>query len=206
MKLYGFPMSPNSRRAQLALEELGIAYEYVTVDLMKGEQKAPAYLALNPNGRVPTLVDGEFILWDSHAIAEYLAAKHPDKKLDGTTPAERAEVAQWTYLNAAHFGPAFARVFAHTMRLPEDQRIPRVAEEGRAEATRVIGVLDQALRGRDGQPKEWLVASRITVADLAFGATLPFASMLGFDLSGYPSVASWLERLMARPSFKKVLG
>src|SRR5262245_10204350 len=113
MKLYGFPMSPNSRRAQLVLEELGLAYEYVTVDLMTGAQKKPEYLALNPNGRVPTLVDGEFVLWESHAIGEYLAEKHPTKRLGGSSPAERGEIGKWTYLNAAHFGPAFARVFAH---------------------------------------------------------------------------------------------
>lgn len=201
MKLLGFAMSPNVRRAQLTLEELGLPYELVPVDLMSGEHKKPEYLALNPNGRVPTLVDGDFVLWESHAIGEYLASKAPDKKLDGQTPAERAEISKWTYLNAAHFGPSFARVFAHTIRLPEDKRIASVAKEGRAEATKILGILDGALAG-----KQWLVGGRITLADLSYAPSLAFAPMLGFDLAKYPNIAAWLGRMKERPAFKKVLG
>src|SRR4029079_6607922 len=104
---------------------------------------------------------------------------------DGASPEERAEIAKWTYLNAAHFGPSFARVFAHTIRLPEDQRIPRIAEEGRAEVIRILGILEKALSG-DGKARDWLVGGRVTLAELAFGPSLPFASMLGFDMSAYP--------------------
>jgi glutathione S-transferase len=200
-KLYGFPMSPNARRVQITLEELGVPYEYVLVDLMQGAQKKPEYLKLNPNGRVPTLVDGERVLWESHAIAQYLAAKYPEKKLAGSTPEEVGEVSKWCFLNASHFGSALAGVFAHTMRLPEDQRVPKIAENGRAEATRVLGLLNDTLASRP-----WLAGERFTLADASLGPNVIFAPMLGFDLSPYPNLTAWLERLKARPSFQKVLG
>jgi glutathione S-transferase len=199
MKLYAFQMSPNSRRVQLALEELGVQYEYVNVDLSKAEQKAESYVALNPNARVPTLVDGDFVLWESHAINEYLAGKYPEKRLGGESPAERGEIAKWCFLNAAHFGPANAKVFQHTMRLPEDQRLPRLVEEGRTEGNRVLALLDQALAG-----KEWLVGGRITLADIALVPTVAFTPMLGFDLSKLANVNAWLARIKARPAAKKM--
>ncbi|NUO54495.1 MAG: glutathione S-transferase family protein [Polyangiaceae bacterium] len=199
MRLYGFPMSPNARRVHLTLEEVGEPYEYVLVDLTKGEQKKPEYLALNPAGRVPTFVDGGYVLWESHAIMQYLAAKYPEKGLDGGSAHERGEIAKWLFMNAAHFGPAFARIFAHTIRLPEDQRIARVADEGRAEATKSLGILEESLKG-----KEWLVSARLTIADLAYAPSLAFASMLGVDLSPYTHVSGWLDRIKERPSFKKV--
>src|SRR5690606_576209 len=112
---------------------VGAPYELVPVDLMSGAQRSPEYLAINPNGRVPTLEDegpgGErILLWESHAILQYLAAKHPAARLDGETPLERGEVAKWLFVNAAHLGPAMAHVFAHTIRLPEEQRIPKLVE------------------------------------------------------------------------------
>jgi glutathione S-transferase len=86
LTIHGFPMSPNTRRALLGLEEHGVTYQFVSVDLMKGDQKSSGYLALNPTGRVPTLVDGDFVLWESNAILHYLAALHPEKKLGGQSP------------------------------------------------------------------------------------------------------------------------
>lgn len=201
MKVYGFPMSPNVRRVLVVLAELGIDHELVPVDLMAGAHKQPDYLAVNPNGRVPTLVDGDLVLWESHAIIGYLAAKKPEARLDGESPAERAEIQKWMFQNAAHFGPAFAGIFSHTIRLPEDQRIPRIAELGRAEAERTFAVLDAALAGR-----EYLVGGRFTLADAAYAPTLSFAPMLGFDLARWPNVAAWAARLAARPSVKKVMG
>lgn len=201
IKLHGFPMSPNARRVQIALEEVGAPYEYVLVDLMQGQQRAADYVALNPNGRVPTLVDGDLVLWESHAILEYLAAKHPEHKLGGQSPAEVGEIAKWMFLNASHFGPGLAGVFAHTMRLPEDKRVPQIAENGRNEANRILKLLDGALAG-----KTWLVGERITNADISFAPNAMFAPMLGFDLSALANVSGWIERLKARASVKKVLG
>jgi glutathione S-transferase len=201
IRLLGFPMSPNVRRVQIVLEELGTPYELEPIDLIAGQHKGADYLAKNPFGRVPTLIDGETTLWESHAIAEYLAAKFPAARLGPTTAEEHGHIAKWTYMNAAHFGPAFAGVFAHTIRLPEEQRIPKIAENGRAEATKALGVMDAALSAAS-----FLAAGRLTLADLAFVPSLAFAPMLGFDLATWPCVARWLADLKERPSVKKVLG
>lgn len=200
LKLHGFPISPNTRRALFALEEHGAAYELVTVDLMSGEQKSPAYLALNPTGRVPTLVDGDWHLWESNAILEYLAARYPDKALGPRSARETGEMARWMYMNAAHLSPNVARIFGHTIRLPEAQRIPRIVEEARLEVDRSLGALDARLAGR-----EWLL-DRFSLAEIATAPTLSAAPMLGIDLGRFPSVAGWMKRIAARPAWQKLQG
>jgi glutathione S-transferase len=197
MRLHGFPMSPNTRRARLVLEECGVEYEFVNVDLMTGEQRKPPYSGLNPTMRVPTLVDGELQLWESNAILEYLAALHPEKDLGPKNPRERAELSRWMFMNAAHLSPAQAHIFAHSIRLPEDQRIPKMVENGRAEVARSLGPLNEHLTGRE------YILDRFTIGDIAIAASLSMAPMLGIDLSAYPAISAWLARIQARPSWKK---
>lgn len=197
LKLHGFPMSPNTRRARLILEELDVPYELVAVDLISAEHRSDAYRALNPMARVPTLVDGDFVLWESNAIALYLAEKHGTKKLAGDGARERADVARWMFMNAAHLSPAIARIFAHTIRLPEDQRVPRIVEESRAEVDRCLGPLDAQLSGR-----EWIL-ERFTLADVSVAPSLSVSAMLGIDLAKFPNVAAWMGRIAERPSWKK---
>jgi glutathione S-transferase len=202
MVLHGFPMSPNTRRALVALEECGVPYRFEVVDLMTGAQRSDAYRRLNPTGRVPVLVDGDFTLWESNAILVYLADQHPDRLFAGSTSRERAEIARWTFMNASHLSPAVARIFAHTIRLPEDQRIPKVAEESRAEVDRCLAPLEQHL----AQAKTDWVSARFGVADLSIAPTLAFAPMLGIKLDAYPSIGAWLGRVQARPAWKKIYG
>jgi glutathione S-transferase len=198
LKLHGFPMSPNTRRARFALEEHGAAYEFVPVDLMSGEQRSPAYLALNPTGRVPTLVDGDFVLWESNAILEYVAALHPDKKLGGQSPRDTGEIARWIYMNCAHLSPNIARIFAHTIRLPPEKRIPQLVDDARAEVDRSLGAVAKRLAGRS------YLADRFSLAEIAVAPTLAAAPMLGIDLARFPEVAAWMARIAERPAWKKV--
>ncbi len=193
-------MSPNTRRALFALEEYGAAYELVTVDLMSGEQKSPAYLALNPTGRVPALVDDDFVLWESNAILEYLAALHPDGTLGARSARETGEMARWMYMNAAHLSPNVARIFAHTIRLPEAQRLPRIVEEARGEVDRCLEAMEGRLAGREH------LLDRFSLAEIAIAPTLSAAPMLGIDLARFPSVAGWMKRIVARPAWQKVQG
>ena len=200
--LHGFPMSPNTRRALLALEETGSDYRLEPVDLMSGQQKSDAYRKLNPTARVPTLVDGDIVLWESNAILVYLAEEHPDRLFAGKLPAERGDVARWMFMNAAHLSPAMARIFAHTIRLPEDQRLPRIVEESRAEVDRSLGGVELHLKETQ---REYL-GGPFGIADLSIAPALGFASMLGVSLEAFPAVASWLGRVQARPSWKKIYG
>ncbi|MCC6527542.1 MAG: glutathione S-transferase family protein [Polyangiaceae bacterium] len=200
MKLHGFPMSPNTRRAQLGLEEAALPYELVPVDLMSAAHKQPDYLRLNPTGRVPVLVDGELALWESNAILRYVAELAPERQLDGDTPKGRARIAQWMFMNAAHLSPALAHVFAHTIRLPEADRIPKLVENGRNEIARCVGPLDQQLTGR-----EWIV-DRFSIADVSIAASLAVAPMIGVDLTPYPNVLGWQRRIQERPAYRKIYG
>lgn len=194
-------MSPNTKRAILGLEEAGLAYEQVPVDLMTGEQRGAAYKELNPTARVPALVDGEFVLWESNAILEYVAALAPARRLVAESPRERGEIARWMFMNTSHLSPNMARIFAHTIRLPEAQRNPKLVEESRAEVERCLVALEQRLVGR-----EWLAADRLTIADLSVAPTLGLAAMLQLDLSHCPHVLQWMARLEARPSWKVANG
>lgn len=202
MVLHGFPMSPNTRRALLALEEAGIEHRLEPVDLMTAAHKSDAYKKLNPTARVPTLVDGETVLWESNAILVYLAEKFPDTLFAGKSAAERGDVARWMFMNAAHLSPAVARIFAHTIRLPEDQRLPRIVDESRVEVDRCLLAMELHLKesGREyfGGP--------FGIADVSIAPVLGVAPMLGIALDAYPSVVAWLSRIQARPSWKKVYG
>lgn len=201
MKLHGFAFSPNSRRAELGLAEYGVDYTIETVDLQKGAQFSPEFRALNPNAKVPVLEDGDTVLFESNAILFYLAAKFPERKLEGTTPSDKAEVAKWMFFNTAHLGPSGAQLFAHTVMLPEDKRIAAVAENARTELHRCLGVVDQTLSNRE------YLAGAFSIADLCMAPNVHFVSKtLRIDLEQHPAVKAWLGRVSERPSWKKVYG
>jgi len=110
MRLYYHPLSSNSRRVLLTAYQLGLDLDLVAVDLTGGEHKRPDYLRLNPNGRVPTLVDGAFELWESHAIMQYLADQAPQQEIYPRDMAARADVNRWLFWSAYHFAPAAALI------------------------------------------------------------------------------------------------
>jgi len=110
MKLYGNPMSSNARRAYMAALQLGHEPEHIVVDLAKGAQKAPDFVAMNPNGKVPVLVDGDVVLWESIAIMQYLADKTPGQTLYPPDLVERARVNQWLAWTTAHWGLAVSQL------------------------------------------------------------------------------------------------
>lgn len=198
MKLYGFPMSPNTQRARFGLEEADIAYAFERVDLMSGEHKAPPYLAINPGGRVPTLVDGEFKLFESNAILEYAAAMNPAKRLGPENPRERAELSRWMFFGTAHVGPHVQAIFAHTIRLPPEKRLPQLVETARMELGRSLHLLDARLSHH-----EWLGGDRFTIADCSIAPTLSAAGMLQIDLSPFKHFSAWLGRVGARPAWAR---
>ena len=110
MKLYNGTFSPNALRVRAVIFELGLDPEIVEVNLQKGENRTPDYLKLNPNGKVPTLVDGDFVLWESRAIDAYLASAYPKGDFYPADPKSRAIVDQWSYWQAIHLGPAMQKV------------------------------------------------------------------------------------------------
>ncbi len=199
MKLYDFPFSPNCRKVRAVAYELGIALEHVNVDLLAGAQRAPEYLALNPNGRVPVLADGDFVLWESTAILRYLAQG------SALIPRERraaADMDRWIAWQLAHLGPAMSKVaFELIVKKLTKRGEPDAARiaEGRDEFDTTTAILEGALDGRE------YVAGPLTLADFALAAHYSLAAACELDLAKYPGVASWLARVSARDSMKRAL-
>jgi glutathione S-transferase len=201
MKLYDFAFSPNCRKVRAVAYELGISLELVHVDLVNGAQRRPDFLALNPNGRVPVLVDGELILWESTAIMRYLSASRGGA-LVPTSPRGQAELDRWLAWQLAHLGPAMSKVaFERVVKKLTGQGAPDEAAiaAGSAEFAKLTALLDAALHARD------YLAGTLSLADFALASHYSLASKCSLDLAPYPAVTSWLARLLGRDSMRRAL-
>src|SRR5262249_49334642 len=136
IKLHTFHLSTNGRKVHMALEEAKAAYEIVAVNLMKGEQKNPDYLKLNPNGKVPTLIDDGLVMWESIAILLYLAEKFPAAHLLPTAAADRARAFQWSVWQPTTFGAPASTLFRQMRFTPEGQRDQKVIDQAPAKVTK----------------------------------------------------------------------
>jgi glutathione S-transferase len=197
-KLYTFPISPNGKRVRICALELGVPLDVNNVDFAKGEQRTPAYLALNPMGKAPTLVDDDVTLWESSAILWYLASQHAPNALYPTTPAAQADVLRWLFFCACHVDPYFTTLmverFLKARRgLPADEERAAVAVEWVA---RFVPVLEQQLSTRE------YVCGAFGLADIVLGCTFELAPLVRYDLTSSPHILAWLDRLHARPSFR----
>jgi glutathione S-transferase len=193
MKLYHNPMSPNVRRVRLTAAVLGISLEEKKLDFSKGEHKNPDYLALNPNGAVPTLVDGDFVLTESRAIMQYLASKKPESGLLPRDEAARADVTRWQFWDASHFSPhlaalAFEKLLKGMLGMgdPDTRRI----EEALGNFRRFGAVLNKRLEGRT-----YVVGDALTLADLTLASSLMYAKQAEVPLAELPHVNAWWSRI-----------
>lgn len=191
--------SGNAARSALALYEVAIPFTAHALDLRK--PRSSEYLALNPVGKVPTLIDGATTLWESNAINWYLAEKHQRAGLLPATAEGRAAVLRWAFFQASHVSPAATAVHrslnpAHVRYLGQHTDVLE-AENGRQELARFLPVLETALTNAD-----WLVGD-YSLADIAFAPHLGFLVQHGFDFPGTPRVRAWLERIRARPAWQK---
>lgn len=191
--------SGNAARSALALYEVGLPFVAHPLDLRV--PRSPEYLALNPLGKVPTLVDGATVLWESNAINWYLAEQHPRAALLPEAPEARAAVLRWAFFQSSHVSPAATAVHrslnpAH-VRYLNQHTDAREAEHGRKELARFLPILESALTHGD-----WLVGE-YSLADIAFAPHLGFLVQYGFDFPGTPRVRAWLERIRARPAWQQ---
>ncbi len=201
MDLFYGRHSGNSARAMLGLCEAGIAFTPRLLNPRAQENRSAEYLAVNPMGKIPALVDGSFQLWESNAINWYVAEKYPEAKLLPSSLEGRAGVQRWLFFQSAHVSPACFQVFRTTnarMRRHWGIQPDAVATEaGLKELARYLPVLEAALEGRD-----WLERD-FSLADIAYAPHLTFIAEGGFDFAIYPRIKGWLERLWARPAWKK---
>jgi glutathione S-transferase len=196
--LYNMPESPHARKVRLLAAELGIPLELVDRDPRIGETRVPDYLALNPNGRVPTLVEDGFALWESPAILKYLAAKHPKRGLNGASPQDQAHVDQWLFWWVGGAEAAMERLFWERIIKPKVLKMggndPNIMADAYARLARFLPVLDRQLEGRE------YVIGPLSIADFVIGARLDRGpDYLDIDLSPYKNINAWLERLRAKP-------
>ena len=199
IKFY-FNGSPNPSKVGLFLEESGLPFELVAVDTRKGEQFDPALVKLNPNAKVPVIVDGDTTVFDSNAILLYLADK-TGKFLPGNAPKARGEMLSWLMFIATGVGPFCGQAVHFRHFSPE--KVPYAANRYDYEAERHFAVLDQHLAKR-----KYMVGETYTIVDMAlWGWTrlLPFV-MGGEDAwKKFPNVKRWFDEINARPAAKKAL-
>ena len=196
--VYGTSDSGNCYKVRLALEQLALPYRWVEVDSTKGETRTPAFLARNPNGKVPTLelADGA-CLPESNAILNYLAHGTP---LLPEARLERARVLQWMFFEQYSHEPYVAVARSIVRYLPADSprraELPRLYERG----NQALAVMQQHLAA-----EPFFAAGRYTIADVALYAYTHCAADGGFELARYPAVQGWLARVAAQPRFVPML-
>lgn len=204
MKLYDFPYSPNCRKVRAVAYELGVDFEASPVNLIKRENRTPAFYEKNPNGRVPVLEDGDFVLWESNAICAYLSSKYGTAKADllPKDPRGRAEVDRWLSWQLAHLAPAIAKVaFERVIKKVTGQGAPDEAaiKIGTADFATFSTVLDAWLADKE------YVAGRLSIADFALASHCSLAPACGLDVTPHPNVGRWMDRMLSRPSMKRAL-
>lgn len=192
MKLYGY-RNGRTLRAAWALEEAGAQYEYVEVDLMRGEGREPKFLEINPAGKVPVLDDGGTIITESAAICMHVAEKYPQSRL--MSPAgtvERSECYKWTSYIITELDAPLWTIAKHRFALPRERRVPAVIETAGWEFRMAVKVLATAVGDR-----AYLVGDCLTVADIIAGHTLSWAKSARLAL-GSEHLERYLERLLTR--------
>jgi glutathione S-transferase len=203
MKLYDSHQTPAGRVCHILAHELDLPLEVVYLDYTKNEQKQPAYLAVNPNGRVPSLVDGDLKLWETHAILTYMAQQRPEKGLVPQDARGRADMDRWLYWRSSHLHPAIMKVAYEVVVKPKyglGEPVQAVVDQGWREIAEFAGILEGYLA-----KNEYLATGRVTVADIALAAGLFFRHAIKMDMAKYPNIDNWLQRMESRPSFKAVM-
>jgi glutathione S-transferase len=192
MKLYGFAPT-RSIRALWTLRELGVDFEFVNVNLVAGEHRRPEFLALNPAGKLPVLVDGDFVLTESVAIVLYLAEKYADRGLLPATLEARAEVNHWLLFTATELEQPLWRIARHTTLYPKDKRLPDELALARQDFRDMATVMETHMNRR-----QFLVGDGVTVADFVAAYTLDWANEVHL-LDASPHLRGYMDRMYARP-------
>jgi glutathione S-transferase len=191
MKLYGFPPT-RSIRALWTLRELDVDFEFVNVNLMKGEHRQPDFLAINPAGKLPVLVDGDFVLTESVAIVLYLAEKYPEKGLLPAGIRSRAEVNRWLLFTATELEQPLWRISRHTAIYPKEKRLAAEIPLARQDFLDMAVVMEKHMASR-----RVLVGDSVTVADFVAAYTLDWANEVHL-LDTLPHLRAYMEQMYAR--------
>jgi glutathione S-transferase len=192
MKLYEFPPT-RSIRVRWTLQELGVAFESTTINMIAGEHKSPAFLKINPAGKLPVLVDGDLKLTESVAICLYLGEKYIDKGLVPKDLGQRAELNKWLLFAATELEQPLWRISRNTAVYPEDKRVPADIANAREDFAQMAAVLEEHLKSR-----QFLLGNAATIADFIMAYTLDWANEIQL-LDGFPHLKNYMTKMYARP-------
>ena len=191
MKLYGTPPT-RALRVVWLLNELGLEYEMLPVDILQGATQKDDFLALNPAGKVPVLVDGSLVMTESAAIQLYLADKNPQAGFIPETVEDRAQMYRWIFFLVTEVEQPLWRIARHTFIYPEEKRLPQDVDLARQECVKMVAVLERHMKER-----EFMVADRLSVADFNAAYTLDWANEEKM-LDGTPRLREYLKSMYAR--------
>jgi glutathione S-transferase len=197
IQIYG-PAGSSAGRCFWALEEVGVPYEAVPVNMRAKDHKKPEFLRMNPNGKVPVLKDGDFVLWESMAINFYLAEKYKPALL-GADLQEKAEVLKWSFWALVEYQTPIIEAFIQKVFVPEAHRDHAIIAKSLEKIAPLNQLLEQQLTDRN-----YLVGSSFSLADINVASVAKLCPMIGADLSQFPAIQSWVNRLMERPAALKV--
>ena len=196
--IWGRTNSINVQKVLWCAAEIGLDFERIDAGMEHGVTKTPEYLAKNPNSLVPTLEEGEFVLWESNVIVRYLSAKYAEGTLCPTDPQERAHADQWMDWQATTLWATARLVFWGLVRTPPEKRDQAQIDKAVVDSERALAMLESWLSTRD-----FVAAGRLTMGDIPIGASVYRWFAMGMDRSKFPNVARWYDRLTQREGFQK---
>ena len=212
LKIYGIGASRAARPIWTALE-LGVPFEHIATPYQGGATRTPEFLAINPNGHIPALIDerpeGAVTVWESMACVLYIARVHG--KADGqtitpATPREEAEALRWSFWTVSELEKDALTVLMHRMAMPEDQRKPELADKAESRLKVPLAVLEKHLQAQNAKGEAYLAANRFTVADVCVASVASWVRPAAALLAQYPAVAAWVHACVERPAHKQARG
>jgi glutathione S-transferase len=200
LRIWGRTNSVNVKKVLWVADEIGVQYQRIDAGLQFGVNDTPEYRRMNPTGLVPTIDDDGFVLWESHAIVRYLAAKHAAGTLSPSDLRTRADAERW--MDWTHtFSREFQRpVFWPLVRTPPEKRDAAAIEEARRKCAALLAVPETVLKDR-----KYLAGERFTMGDIPLGCHVQLWMRLPIERPAYPGLVAWFERLCERPAFRRVV-
>jgi glutathione S-transferase len=209
LKIYGIGASRAARPLWAALE-LGVPFEHIAMTYKAGATRTPEFLALNPNGHIPVVVDerpeGTVTVWESMACALYIARVHGQAdglSITPASPCEEAEALRWTFWAVTELEKDALTVLMHRMAMPEDQRKPELAEQAENRLKVPLAVLELHLQAQHAKGEAYLAANRFTVADVCVASAANWIRPAPALLAHYPAASAWLHACADRSAHKQ---
>ncbi len=201
LKILGRANSANVQKVTWACGEMSLPFDREDVGGSFGRTKDPDYLEMNPNSRVPTIIDDGFVLWESNAIVRYLAGLHGRDTLAPTDPKTYADADRWMDWQQTTVLPLMTPIFWGLVRTPEAERNHAVINQAIQDMVPVAAILEKRLTGRD-----FLMGSSLTMADIPVAIQIYRYLSLVDDRPSTPNMEGWFARIAARPAFKEHVG